>query len=392
MMSNSVVDSLVGLSTPQIVDSLAWRLDEPEGAVRKGLQGGSAAMLDAIACRATDSGFLERIFALVKSPANDLTPSSLETARLNPTAVGLGTKFMSQVFGSQQSNLTDIVARASGLRPSSAVSIMGMAAPLVLGMLRERAHDENLTASSLGKVLRAETPDIKRFLPAGLGGLLGRIPARASAAAPPAKNATRNFAIRLLWLLPVLLLAALFWLLTTAKQGNTGSAQDPAAQEAQIAARTDLGEFAERTLPNGMTLKIPWRGMENKLIDFIEDPAKSPDKTTWFDFDRLLFDSGKSTFRNSSQEQIDNIANILRAYPNVDVKIGGYTDNTGDKALNLKLSQERATAVMNALIQAGVNKDRVSAQGYGEEHATGANAADEGRAKNRRISLRVTAK
>lgn len=69
-------------------------------------------MLDAIACRATDSGFLERIFTFIKSPANDVNPSSLETARLSPAAVGLGTKFLSQVFGSQQYNVTDIVARA----------------------------------------------------------------------------------------------------------------------------------------------------------------------------------------------------------------------------------------------------------------------------------------
>ena len=106
-------------------------------------------MLDAMACRATDSGFLERIFTLIQSPANDLIPSSLENARLSPAAVGLGTKFMSQVFGSQQSNVTDIVGRASGLKPSSATSVLGMAAPLVLGVLAQRIRNENLTRPAL---------------------------------------------------------------------------------------------------------------------------------------------------------------------------------------------------------------------------------------------------
>ena len=141
-----------------------------------------------------------------------------------------------------------------------------------------------------------------------------------------------------------------------------------------------------------MELNIPQLGIENRLIEFIEDSSRPVDTTTWFDFDRLLFDTGKATLQPSSQEQLGNIAAILKAYPKVKVKIGGYTDNVGSKESNLKLSQDRATNVMKELIRLGIDPSRMEAEGYGEEHPVADNATEEGRAQNRRISLRVTAK
>ena len=73
-------------------------------------------------------------------------------------------------------------------------------------------------------------------------------------------------------------------------------------------------------------------------------------------------------------------------------KLGGYTDNTGDKAFNLKLSDDRAKNVMAELVKLGVEAPRLAAEGYGEEHPVGDNATEEGRQKNRRISIRVTEK
>jgi outer membrane protein OmpA-like peptidoglycan-associated protein len=115
-------------------------------------------------------------------------------------------------------------------------------------------------------------------------------------------------------------------------------------------------------------------------------------ETTWFDFDRLLFDTGKATLQPASQEQLTNSAAILKAYPQVEVRIGGYTDNTGDPAANLQLSQQRADNVMGEISRLGVDPSRMSAKGYGEENPVADNSTEEGRQKNRRISLRVTGK
>jgi outer membrane protein OmpA-like peptidoglycan-associated protein len=83
---------------------------------------------------------------------------------------------------------------------------------------------------------------------------------------------------------------------------------------------------------------------------------------------------------------------ILKAYPTVHLKIGGYTDNVGDPAANFKLSDERAKSVRNEMIKMGVEPSRLLAEGYGEQYPVASNDTEEGRAQNRRIAVRVTKK
>ena len=164
------------------------------------------------------------------------------------------------------------------------------------------------------------------------------------------------------------------------------------SRERPRAALAALGDFFKHKLPNGVELNIPQLGIENKLIGFIEDRSKVVDNETWFDFDRLLFDTGQATLQASSAEQLGNIAAILKAYPKVNVKLGGYTDNVGDKTANMKLSESRANTVMGELVKFGVEPSRLTAEGYGDAHPVASNDTEEGRQKNRRISLRVTKK
>lgn len=79
-------------------------------------------------------------------------------------------------------------------------------------------------------------------------------------------------------------------------------------------------------------------------------------------------------------------------YPNVHVEIGGYTDNTGDPAANMALSDARAKNVMAVLVNKSIDPSKLKAEGYGDQHPVGDNSTEEGRAKNRRITLRVTQK
>jgi len=154
----------------------------------------------------------------------------------------------------------------------------------------------------------------------------------------------------------------------------------------------DLGASVETTLPGEVKLSLPERGVETNLLSFVTDASKNVDKSTWFDFDRILFDAGASTLRAESNEQVANIAAIMKAYPAVTLKIGGYTDNTGAKDANVKVSGERAAAVMNAVVALGVDAARLSSEGYGEKNPVADNATEAGQQKNRRVSARVTAK
>lgn len=168
--------------------------------------------------------------------------------------------------------------------------------------------------------------------------------------------------------------------------------QSTAADNAEVSTpNAALGEFSLQKLTSGVELNIPEFGVENKLLTFIKSD-KPVDKTTWFDFDRLTFETGAATLKPESQEQLKNIAEILKAYPAVNIKLGGYTDNTGNAASNLKLSQDRANSVRAELEKLGVDKGRLEAEGYGQEHPVASNDTEEGRAQNRRISIRVTEK
>jgi len=99
------------------------------------------------------------------------------------------------------------------------------------------------------------------------------------------------------------------------------------------------------------------------------------------------FDTGKSTIKPDSVETLDAAAAALKAVGNLKVEVAGHTDNVGTPESNQRLSQERAQAVMAALVKRGIGADRLTARGYGQTTPIADNRTEEGRAKNRRVEL-----
>ncbi len=148
----------------------------------------------------------------------------------------------------------------------------------------------------------------------------------------------------------------------------------------------------ERVLSTGYRIKAATTGLEARLIAFIQEHKKA-DPGAWFDFDRLVFvGSGTDVDVPQSRSQLENVVEILKAYPTVRLKIGGYTDSEGPAATRQKLSTSRAQAVRTALVQMGVEPGRLQAAGYGSARpACPANDTDDCRAQNRRIAVQITA-
>ncbi|MCL2297558.1 MAG: OmpA family protein [Proteobacteria bacterium] len=101
----------------------------------------------------------------------------------------------------------------------------------------------------------------------------------------------------------------------------------------------------------------------------------------------INFDTGKATIKPESKDIVDEVVTALKAKPKLKVKLEGHTDNVGSAADNKKLSDARAKAVMDAIVVKGIDKSRLSAEGFGLEKPIADNGTEAGRAKNRRVEL-----
>jgi outer membrane protein OmpA-like peptidoglycan-associated protein len=310
-----------------------------------------------------------------------------------------GGGILDMLLGNKTSGIVDLIAGMAGLKSSSSSSILKMAAPFLLGLIGKQIKGKGVGA--LTDLLMGQKSSVASALPSGVGSLLG-LSSLSNMKAPEVSAPSGGGGMGWLkWLLPLLLLLGLGWWMMKNNAAKK-AAEAAAAAEAKLKMEADsiaaaaakaAASMFDKTLSSGFKLvgAAP-SGIESQLVGFVEDASKVVDKTTWFNFDRLLFDSAKSTLQPSSQEQLVNIAEILKAFPKVNIKIGGYTDNVGDDKANMKLSADRANTVMNELIKLGIDKKRLEAEGYGEQHPVASNDTEEGRQQNRRIAVRVTQK
>ena len=103
----------------------------------------------------------------------------------------------------------------------------------------------------------------------------------------------------------------------------------------------------------------------------------------------ILFDSGKSSFKQQTYEVLQNITAILKEYPSSNFTLEGHTDSVGAKSSNQLLSERRANAVRDYLVSNGIDRARLTAYGFGEDYPVDSNATRNGRANNRRTEIKL---
>ena len=104
----------------------------------------------------------------------------------------------------------------------------------------------------------------------------------------------------------------------------------------------------------------------------------------------VLFDTGKYSLKPDAREKLAKVSGILLSYPGLNIQVGGYTDNVGGDAMNQELSENRAGAVRDYLVQQGVTTNSVSAKGFGSTSPVASNENSAGRQQNRRVELLVS--
>ncbi len=123
-----------------------------------------------------------------------------------------------------------------------------------------------------------------------------------------------------------------------------------------------------------------------KFSNFLASGAKSDEA---FAFNNLTFATGSANIGAASMDEIKNLGKVLTAYPAINIEIAGHTDNTGNAAKNMELSQARAEAVAKALMGMGVDAKRITSKGYGDAKPVASNDTAEGKKANRRIDVRI---
>jgi OOP family OmpA-OmpF porin len=407
-MSDTLFASFSPTLKRTTLETISRQLGEPEQAVSRGFELSTTAVFRELTRKTGDTDALHEIIDLAsKTPANVLATPLSAVQLTNPNSISGGKRLLSSFSGAGVDAILNSVSRDSGLRIGAASTVLTLAAQSVLSFIGTHVRDHGMTANTLGSFLQNEGASRPGSLEAGFSepfkttspDLSGSSPviAQTIETNPVIAQTVKKERSLLPWLVPLaLLLLGLFWFFSQSHRPPVAETPAPAPTPVAITppatATPDLGNFVSRQLVDGTTLNIPERGVEGRLLAFIQNSNLTPDKTTWFDFDRLLFNTGSATLQPQSGEQLHNIAAILKAYPHVHLKIGGYTDNVGSADENMKLSQARATNVMDELVHLGVAPARLTAQGYGEEHPVGDNSTAAGRALNRRISMLVTQK
>lgn len=439
-MSLNVIDLIKGQLGPALVSQAASQFGESESGISKAIGGLLPAVVGGLANNADNPGVVD---AITKASSSGILGNLLGGSSNNPIITSL----LSSLFGDKVGGLVNSIASFSGISNNSAGSLLNLVTGATVGTVGKYAADNNLGASGISSLLNDQKGIISSLLPAGLSlasfGLgaenwFGQAKETVSSVTSTAKDniaegvATArenvNTGAREIreqfennnnnnqgggsiwkWLLPLLLLIAAGYFLwkqcekkqttttmtSTSDSTGTSTSTDTAATTTSTPA-TPATKTDENIDLNGVMLKGYKGGMEDQMISFLKtdgyknaaDDAALKDK--WYDFDHVNFKLGSSTeLEAGSQGQLDNLVAILKAFPDAKVKIGGYTDKTGNEASNVKLSQARADFIKAALAKAGVGAQVLGAEGYGSKFAkVDAKASDAERAADRKMSVR----
>ena len=141
------------------------------------------------------------------------------------------------------------------------------------------------------------------------------------------------------------------------------------------------------------------------FLDILDLSSENGDEKLHYDFflrkvevgtkvvlDNIFFETGKSILRPESFDALDQVSRFLQNNPSMKLEISGHTDNTGSLRINQKLSKERASAVVDYLVERGTPTDMLVFKGYADTQPVADNGTAQGREQNRRVEFKVLSK
>jgi outer membrane protein OmpA-like peptidoglycan-associated protein len=161
------------------------------------------------------------------------------------------------------------------------------------------------------------------------------------------------------------------------------AAQADADQSRSIAQKAQEGEYKANSEKAAMRSQL-----EERLNEILE--TRDSARGLIVSMSDVLFDTGQYSLKPGAREKLAKVAGILISYPGLNIAVGGYTDNVGGDQMNQTLSENRAGAVRDYLVQEGVVAGSVSSTGFGNSAPVATNDNSAGRQQNRRVELVVS--
>ncbi len=186
---------------------------------------------------------------------------------------------------------------------------------------------------------------------------------------------------------------------TPGKRTAIGAASGAAigAAAGAVISHTTGGKSGTGALIGGLTGLAAGGALGNyydkqaKELAAIADVVKGDNGIQVFLKNDILFDIGSAELSSNAIQTLTDLNKVLKKYPKNRIVVQGYTDSTGSDELNQRLSTQRAQAVYNYLVGTGLKTLSISYVGYGKSNPIASNDTEEGRAKNRRVVLAITA-
>lgn len=412
-MENSFLTQIKKFIQPEFIDALSMNSSDSKEGIQRAFDVTIPSLL--MKLHDTDSTLLQSIL----SKAQGLFTGSSD---IHSKLTGVSS-IVSSLFGSNYDGIKSNVAKYANISEATSDSVLKTSMVGILDYFKDLSPDFDL--SIIKNFIASKLPDVKGLIPASFAGFATSAFANDSHQTPTNHNInkvvnenetnqykTNNSPYKeqkdeggggfLKVLIPLLIgVAAIFFLYKMCSKDKEPVVNDSVVTDT-ISTTTDTTVTTTVTresqivkLHDGTELNAYKGGIEEQLVAFLEKGeyktmSEEDLKSIWFDFDYLNFDTASATITGDTKIQLDNIAAILKAYPDAKIKIGGYTDKVGNEVNNKKLSTDRANEVKSYLSDKGFAAQIDGAEGYGSEFAKyPADAPEEDRVLDRRVSLSV---
>ena len=351
-------ESLKESISPQMLKTAAATLREDE----KGVASAVAVLLPSLLVRFMDQGETARVNETIREAGNaELFDRRAEVFAGHGIDGGmnLGERFENELVGAENKAYPNAVAAESGISAASADRLSGWVAAVIAGYVGHKIVRNNLSMSAVMAGLRQERGSAVKEIPVKVGRAAG-ISGMCSSSAPVAgRDGKKNN--WLVWLIIVLIVVIIVFLSIRSCNRNGGGA-------------------------------VSYTHLRAHETDAYRKATNEELSKNWIQFDKIDFmHDSETALAGNSMEQLDNIAAILKNYPDVRIRIGGFADKTGTRAVNYEISKKRAEYIKSILVKDGIPADRISTEGFGKEFATvPADATAAQRAVDRSIAMRFT--